>query len=132
MTDQAPNNFVVVINSIKELEYFRDRDLNDKQVSDLEIIDAKMDEGFEVGGQEISHPTHQDKATYAANVLISALMNDSETTAAIFCSYLATRNPALKQLKATTHDDRVTIQLIYDKEYKEETSVQFISKKDLY
>ena len=101
-------------------------------MSDLNIIDAKLDKGFEIGGQKISHPSHQDKTTYAANVLLSALMEDNESTAAIFCSYLATRNPTLKQLKATTHDDRITIQLIYDKEYKEETSVQFISKKDLY
>ena len=77
-------------------------------------------------------PQKLDRAAYAANVLLSALIEGNESTAAIFCSYLATRNPTLKQLKATTHDDRVTIQLIYNKEYKEETSVQFISKKDLY
>ena len=132
MTDQPLSNFVVVLNTSKELEYFRDRKLSEKQSADLEKIDAKLEQGFEIGGQVINHPTTKEKATFAANVLVSALLHDSESTAAIFCSYLATRNPTLKQVKATTHDDRITIQLIYDQEYTEETAVQFISKKDLY
>ena len=132
MTDQPSSNFVVVLNSSKELEYFRDRKLSAKQSADLEKIDARLNQGFEAGGQLIEHPTTEDKATFAANVLISALLHDNESNAAIFFSFLATRYPTLKQVKATTHDDRVTIQLIYDKEYTEETAVQFISKKDLY
>ena len=131
-TDQFSNKLVVVLNSSKELEYFRDRSLSEKQRADVEKFDAMLDQGFEVHGQKIDHPSMQDKATFAANLLVTALLQDNNTRAAILCSYLATRYPALQQVRVTTHDDRVTIELIYDKAFMEESSVQFISKKELY
>ena len=131
MTENTSSSLIVVLNSNKELEYFRDRELSDKQIEDLNKIDSKLANGFEVSGQLIKNPSPQDKATFIANLLIEGLIINNEPTVALCCSYLATRFIALKQIRATINESQLTIRLIYDQEYLEEATVQFISKKDL-
>ncbi|MEM8843677.1 MAG: hypothetical protein AAGB35_01385 [Pseudomonadota bacterium] len=129
MDDES--SLVVVLNSNKELEYFRNRPLSKKQTEDLIKIDSKLALGFEISGQLMSQPSEKDKATYIANMLIGALINDNESIMSLCCSFLATRFTELKQVRATTHDDHYTIRLIYDQEFVEQNTVQFVNKKDL-
>lgn len=124
-------NLAVVINSEKILEYIRSRELTPKQHDDLEKIRTKLDKGIRLSGTYIPEPNTQDKAMFMANMLIEALNSDDDTSAALACSYLATNYPDLKQIRATVHDDRCSIQLINDQEYQEEHKIDFISKKDL-
>ena len=131
MNEESSSSLVVVLNSKKELEYFRNRQLNEKQIQDLNIIDSQLTQGFKIDGQLISSPTQQDKATYIANLLVSALINNDELKMALCCSYLATRYATLKQIRATTQEGHYTIRLIYDQNFVEESSVQFMNKKDL-
>ena len=123
--------FVVTLNSEKAIEYFRDRPLGEKQHSDLAATDKKLDLGFNIAGEFIAQPSDQDKAIFMANILVNALDSDDETAIAVACSYLATRYNHLKQLKITTHEDRVSIELINDQRYAEPIPIKFIAKKDL-
>lgn len=123
--------FVVILNSEKTIEYFRDRPLNQTQQNDLTATDNKLNLGINIAGKYIEQPTDQDKAIFMANILVHALENDDETAIAVACAYLATRFPHLKQLKITTHEDRISIELINDQLYAESIPIKFIPKKDL-
>ncbi len=125
------NPLVVTLNSGKALEYFRDRPLNQKQQDDLAAADKKLNLGIDIAGELITHPTDQDKAVFMANILVNALDNDDDTTIALACAYLATRYKHLKQLKITTHEDRISIELINDQLYAEPIPIKFIPKKNL-
>ena len=131
MTDNNSPSLVVVLNSNKELEYFRDQQLSKKQIDDLKKVETRLNQGFHLGGHLLEQPTAQDKATFMANMLVEALINNNESTMALCCSYLATRYESLKQIRATVHDDRCTIQLINDQAYVEEAVVQIFNKNDL-
>ncbi len=123
--------FVVTVNSEKTIEYFRDRPLSQKQQDDLAATDKKLNLGISIAGEVNKHPTDQDKAIFIANILVNALDNDDETTIALACAYLATRYIHLKQLKITTHEDRISIELINDQLYADPIPIKFIPKKDL-
>lgn len=131
MANDQQSNLVVVLNSNKVLEYFRDRPLSQHQQIDLDTMDRKMDSGLQLGSRHINNPSPQDKATYVANLLVTALMNEDESKVAITCAYLATRFGDLKQIKAEMHSDQLSIQMIFDQEYLEATPITFIPKEDL-
>ena len=128
---EALEKLVVVVNNDKVLEYFRDRQLPEKQQRDLGIIDAKLAQGFEIAGELVTSPSPQDKAMFVANLLISALHEDEEAKISLSCAYLANYYPDLKQVKASVHEDRCTIQLINDQAYVEETKIEFTAKDQL-
>ena len=122
---------VVILNASKVLEYNRNIELTDKQVTDLELLDKKLEKEFTQRSASKQTPSFQDKATLVANMLIAALLQDDDPKIALSCAYLATRYRDLKQVKARTESDQVAIQLVFDEEYKEATPMKFVAKKDL-
>lgn len=131
MAKDQQSNLVVVLNSNKELEYFRDRPLSKNQQVDLEAMDRKLDSGLQLGSRRINKPSPQDRATYVANLLVTALTNEEDSKVAITCAYLATRFGDLKQIKADMRSGQLSIQLIFDEEYREAAPIKFIPKEDL-
>ena len=131
MANDQQSNLVVVLNANKVLEYFRDRPLSQSQLIDLETMDRKMNSGLQLGSRRINNPNPQDKATYVANLLVTALTNEEESKVAITCAYLATRFRDLKQIKADMHSGQLSIQLIFDEQYREAAPIKFIPKEDL-
>ena len=129
--NRATSKFVVVLNSEKILEYYRDRPLSDQQLLAIEATNKKLDQGIQVSGQWIEHPTDSDKAIFMASQLISSLLAENDARTAISCAFLATQYPNLKQLRAASQQDHISIELINDKEFVEQTPIQFIAKKDL-
>jgi len=130
-TETKPLPFVVSLNSTKVLEYFRDRVINQSQLDDLNKLESKLDAGFNIDGKFIDSPDVRDKAIFIANNLAAALIADNDSIAAVSCSYLATRYPDLQQLKISSNNGYTSIELIYDKEYTEQSPIKYISKKDL-
>lgn len=122
---------VVVLNSNKVLEYNRNVPLSSNQLRDLETLDQKLEDRLKSDKPQNRNPSPQDKATYAANMLISALLNEEESKTAITCAFLATRFNELKQVKANTESNQIAIQLIFDQEYKESAPIKFVPKEDL-
>ena len=127
----AESNLVIVLNSTKVLEYFRQRQLSEQQVKDLDSMDAKLQQGLHIGTDQIEHPSAEDKAMFVTNLLINALNQDDEAKMGLCCSYLATRYPDLKQIRVVQHPDRTSIEMINDRAYVEEAQVQFKAKHEL-
>jgi len=57
--------------------------------------------------------------------LLSALKMEDESMAAAMCSYLAIRLPELKQVKIEENDGEVSIELVFDEEYRKQVAVDF-------
>lgn len=122
---------VVSLNNNKELEYHRERELTDQQMRDLDSMEEQLDQGIHIAGQYFASPSQQEKAVFMANQLAMALTENNESVLAMASAYLATRLPDLQHLKISTHEDRLSIELIHDQEFTEQAPVKFVSKKDL-
>jgi len=132
MTSKTNNvPFIVSLNSNKVLEYYRNRELTDKQIQDLDKTEKKLNAGIHLAGKFVPSPSVEEKAVFMANQLALALDEDNEAVLAISCAYLATRYPDLKQLKLTTAEEQLSIELINDKEFTDQAPIKFIAKKDL-
>jgi hypothetical protein len=57
---------------------------------------------------------------------VHALNSGDDALAAATCSYLATRLPDLKQVKAVMRDAEVTVNLVFDEPYVPQAVVRFI------
>ncbi len=130
-THSASPVLVVSLNNNKELEYHRDRALTDQQMRDLEAMEQQLDQGIHIAGQYFATPSPQEKAVFMANQLARALTEDNESVLAMASAYLATRLPDLQHLKISTHEDRLSIEMIHDQAFTEQAPVKFVSKKDL-
>ena len=119
------NMMAVFLDGIAQLEYNRDQLLPDHQAAYLDKMDSKMNEGIVVGSEKVKNPDLNQRAQFAAANLLHALNTDDESMAAAMCSYLAIRLPDLKQVRFEAQDGEVTIELIYDEEYRKQVAVDF-------
>lgn len=115
----------VLLNGIAQLEYDRDMLLPDHQAAYLDKMDAKMDSGILVGEAMIRNPDLNQRAQFAAGNLAHALNTEDESVAAAMCSYLAIRLPELKQVVIEDADGELSIELVFDKDYRKQVAVQF-------
>jgi len=115
----------VLLNGIAQLEYDRNKLLPDHQALYLDKMDEKMDEGIFIGDTRIQKPDISQKAQFVAANLVHAIKNDNESTAASLCTYLANRLPDLKQVKIDDTQSEVSINLVFDEEYKNQVAVTF-------
>lgn len=122
---------VVAINGEPQVEYDRTKDLPEHQMSYLDKMDQKMDEGIPHGPGHIFAPDMQKKAEFVANQLIGAIKADNEQLIAATLAYLANRLPELQQVSAEDKDDEVTIKLIYDQAYAQPQPISFVSPDKL-
>ena len=119
------NMMAVFLDGIAQLEYNRDQLLPDHQAAYLDKMDSKMDEGIVVGSEKVESPDLNQRAQFAAANLLHALNTDDESMAAAMCSYLAIRLPDLKQVRFEAENGEVSIELIYDEEYRKQVTVEF-------
>jgi hypothetical protein len=115
----------VFLNGIAQLEYDRDKPLPDNQAVYLEKMDTRMDAGILVGEETIEHPDENQRAQFVAANLLHAINTDDESRAAALCSYLANRLPDLKQVRIEDTEGNVSIELIFDRDYRKQVPVQF-------
>lgn len=119
------NIMAVMLNGIAQLEYDRDRLLPDHQAAYLDRMDTKMDDGIILGTQTITNPDQQQRTQFAAANLVHALKTDDESMAAAMCSYLAIRLPELKQVRIEDNAGEVSIELVFDEDYRRQVAVDF-------
>jgi len=122
---------VAVLHGESQVEYDRSRQLPEKQLEYLAIMDAKMDEGIPHGAGHIFAPDQQQKAQFVADQLINAIKTENEQLAAATIAYLAIRLPDLQQVIGEEKDGETTIKLVYDREYVKAAPVQFIKPGQL-
>lgn len=119
------NMLAVLLNGIAQLEYDRDKVLPDHQALYLEKMDAKMDEGIMIGEEVVNQPDTNQRLQFVASNLAHAIITDNESMIAAMCSYIAVREPDLKQLKIDDSGDGIAIELDYEQEYHNQKVVQF-------
>ncbi len=113
----------VLLNGVAQLEYDRSRQLSDFQQDYLQNMDTRMDQGIEFGDELIENPDVTERVKFVAANLIHAIKGDDEAMSAAFCSYIATRMPEIKQVKYTDFNDEITIDLVFDEEYKRSIAI---------
>ena len=126
------SKLVVVVNGQAVIEYDRNKRLPGHQREFLDKMDADMQQGVEIGGEQIPNPDIKARAKYVAIHLINAIMNEHDGMIAASCAYLANRLPELKQIKVNEQNDEFSFDLVFDQEYNNAVNVQFdpsINKK---
>ena len=120
------SKLAVVINGEVVLEYDREVTLTDTQRDSLQKMETKMDSGFILAGEQILNPDKNQRLQFIASNLIQALLEDgNEGLIAASTAYLAENLPDLKQVTANTKDGQPLIDLVFDKEYKNQVKVSF-------
>ena len=121
------DNMVVLLNGEALFEYDRTVTLPERQQQYLDRMDQQMDGGIQLGNETIENPDQQQRAQFVAFTLLNAIKSDDEPVIAAMNSYLATRYPDLKQIKADIDQDsgKVMFDLIFDKEHKNQVKVSF-------
>jgi len=115
----------VILNGSAELEYDRNKQLPEHQALYLDKMDEKMDLGILIADKKVLNPDINQKAQFIASNLFHAIKGNDEAMAASMCTYLAVRIQDLKQIKMVEQDDGVSIDLIFDEEYKNQVAVTF-------
>ena len=119
------NIMAVLINGIAQLEYDRDKALTDYQLTYLDKMDEKMDAGIIIDGESIKSPELNQRIQFITANMLSAIKSDNEGMTSALCTYLAMRLPDLKQIKVAEEGDDVSIDMVFDEEYKGQASVSF-------
>jgi hypothetical protein len=132
MTDSSFNGntapLVVLVNGESRLEYDRSKVLSERQRVCLDRMDRQMDSGIRLGTDWVEQPRPAQRASFVAAQLVDALQRDDEGLIAACCTYLANRLPELKQIKARLLAAGFSVELVFDKPYVEEISVDFIPR----
>ena len=115
----------VLLNGVAQLEYDRDKPLTDYQRTYLEKMDKKMNEGIEVDNLFIEKPNENEKAQFVVANLLSAMKSDNAGLTSALCTYIADGMPDLKQLKIDENEGEVSIDFVFDEDYKGQTAVEF-------
>ena len=119
------NMMAVFLDGIAQLEYDRSKLMPDHQAAYLDKMDTKMDAGIFLDGEMIANPDLDQRTRFAAANLAAALKNNDESMAAAMCSYMAIRMPELKQVKIEDDDGEISIELIFDEDYRKQVAVDF-------
>jgi hypothetical protein len=122
------DKLTIVLNGQAVVEYDRGKPLPEQQQAYLDKMDAEMDKGLQIGGEDIRHPDVKQKAQFVALKLFQALEANSEAIIAASCAYLATRMPDLKQVvgKHIEGQAGVACDLVFDKQHVQEATLQFM------
>ena len=126
MTATTSNLLVVIINGKPIIEYNREKKLSKSQQESLTLLQEKLSKGISLDGEFIAQPKLEQRIQFVAANLISALLNDQESHAALSCAYIATSLVDLKQVQAQERNGEVSIELIFDREFQEETKLDFV------
>lgn len=120
-------SMVVLLNGEALFEYDRAIEIVEHQQQYLNRMDRQMDEGIRLGSETIVNPDLQQRAQFVALTLLDAIEQNNEPVIAAMNSYLATRYPDLKQVKADTdkNTNKVMFDLIFDQEHKNQVKVSF-------
>jgi len=123
-TPKTPSKLMaVLLNGVAQLEYDRHKPLSDYQQDYLDNMDSKMDNGILIADKRIENPDVMQRVKFVAGNLVHAIKADDEILSAAFCSYIATRMPELDQVKITDIKDEVSIELVFDQEYRKQVTI---------
>ena len=117
------NLMAIFLNGVAQIEFDRSKELSDFQVDYLKNMDEKMDAGISIDGEILENPDVTERVKFVASNLFHAIKGDDEAAAAAFSSYIGTRMPDLKQVRMTDVNDEISIELVFDQEYRRPISI---------
>lgn len=120
------NNLAVVVNGELVVQYDRSKPLPGQQRAYLDLLDERMDRGFELNDTRIDAPDVAQRAQLVTLHLIDALKNNEDSLISALCAWLANRLPELKQVKVDGNGPEVTIDLVFDKAYVKAVPLKFM------
>lgn len=128
----------VIFNGNPVLEFDRRKPVPGQQRRYLDNMDARMDQGIQLGDDFIEAPNALQRSQFVANSLVNSLLSKNDTLAVAMCTYLAKRMPDLQQIKCEggespeKNDDGkssgISIEFVYDRNYEkaqQEQTIQF-------
>jgi hypothetical protein len=116
----------IIINGTVILEYDRTKPIPGKQRQYLDQMDATMDQGINLGEDDIATPNTLQRAQYIANSLINALFKEDYNLGIALCTYLAQRIPDLQQVKAIGDKNEISVEFIFDRSFEKAEQEQTI------
>jgi len=126
MNNSSSNFLIVQVNGSPALEYDRTKSLSSTQQKSLALIEEKLNLGLMLGNEQVMNPSLEQRIEFVSANLISAILKDEEVLAAASCAYIAQALPELKQIKALEKNGEISIELIFDREYRPEEKLNFI------
>ena len=108
------NKLSIVFNGTPELEYDRNKSLEDHQLLYLDKMDEKMSQGITIGDEHISNPDSQQRSQFVAANLAHAIKTDQEAAMASLCAYLATRMPEVQQITIDESGDGIEVDFSFE------------------
>lgn len=122
------DKLTIVLNGQAVVEYDRDKPLPQHQQSYLDKMDAELDKGLQLGGENYQDPNRHQRAQFVALQLFQALEANNDAVIAASCAYLATRLPDLKQVVGKNIEGQtgVACDLVFDQPYRQEATLQFM------
>lgn len=135
MSTSLPENILtVIVNDEPKLEFDRKKPVPGHQRQYLDNMDAQMDQGIQLGPDFIDNPHALQRSQFVANSLVNHLLKEEYSTAIAMCTYLAKRMPDLQQIKCKGDAERISIELVFDRDYQkaqQEQEIQFHKPEDL-
>ena len=104
----------IIFNGTPELEYDRDKRLQDQQLLYLDKMDEKMDLGITIGEQHIENPDSNQRSQFVAANLAHAIQANQESMIASLCAYLALRMPDVHQISIDEGDNGIEIDFNFE------------------
>ena len=111
------------------LSYDKSVTLPDSQRDYLDVMDEKMEQGFELAGEIIKHPQQQQKSQFVAFKLVNALENNDDQAAIVMFTYLVSRMPELLQVKARSEAGKIGIEFIFDQVKPQGQKINFLPRE---
>jgi len=104
----------IIFNGTPELEYDRNKPLQDQQLLYLDKMDEKMDAGITIGDTEVASPDSNQRTQFVAANLAHAIKSNQEPAMASLCSYLAIRMPDVQQVIIDERNDGIEIEFNFE------------------
>ena len=79
----------------------------------LDALDARLDQGFDLDGEVLGTPAHEQRARFVIGLLLQALWREEMVTARGLCTWLSQREPALRAIHVATRGDELEVELEY-------------------
>lgn len=123
----------VTVDGQVQLEFDHAAEVPQQQLDYLVAMDRRMDSGIDLDGHTIDEPDQQARGRFVARNLAMALARGDDKLAIAMCTYLGVRMPSLKQVKISSGELGLSVDLDFDNEYHKPAAepqvVQFHPRK---
>jgi len=108
----------ILVDGQPQYEFDREKSLPAEHLQRLAQMDAKMDRGGEIEGRSVEAPDLDARTRFVAANLANALAAGQDNLAMAMTTWLGVRRPDLKQVKITSGELGMKVDLDYERAYE--------------